>query len=126
MNNRSLWRALAIAVLVIAGAAFLSIGAYNAGVAHGIADGSRAITAPPAGTPYVYIWPRPWGFGFFPLFPILTMLFLFFVVRALLWRGPGRGGCACRDNGVPPAFEEWHRQAHGEQPRPTPTPGSST
>jgi hypothetical protein len=126
MNNRSLWRALAIAVLVIAGAAFLSIGAYNAGVAHGIADSGRAITSPPAGTPYVYIWPRPWGFGFFPFFPILTMLFLFFVVRALLWRGPGRGGWACRDNGVPPAFEEWHRRAHGEQPRPTPTAGGST
>jgi hypothetical protein len=116
MNNRSLIRVLAIVALVIASAAAIGIGAYNAGVAQGIAESGRAIAASPAGTPYVYLWPRPWGFGFFPIFPIFFVIFLFFVVRGLLWRGPWRGGWGCRYDGVPPAFDEWHRRAHGEQP----------
>ena len=124
MNNRSLVRALAIAALVIAAAAAIGFGAYNAGVAQGIAESGRAIAAPPAGTPYVYV--RPWGFGF-PFFPIVFLLFFFFVVRGLLWGGGGRGGCGYgyRYDGVPPAFDEWHRLAHGEQrpsgPAPTTT-----
>jgi len=126
MNNRSLLRALAIAALVIAGATAIGIGAYNAGVAQGIAEGGRAIAALPAGTPYVYIWPRPWGFGFFPIFPIFFLLFFLFVVRGLVWRGPWRAGWGCRYDGVPPAFDEWHRRAHGEQPTSTPTAGRTT
>ena len=126
MNNRSLLRALAIAALLIAGAAAVGIGAYNAGVAQGIAEGGRAIAAPPAGAPYVYVWPRPWGFGFFPIFPIFFLLFFLFVVRGLLWRGPWRAGRGCRYDGVPPAFDEWHRRVHGEQPMSAPTPGRTT
>src|SRR5690348_15238499 len=45
MSNRSLLRGLAVAVLAVAAAAAIGIGAYNAGVAHGIAEGGRAITA---------------------------------------------------------------------------------
>jgi len=126
MNNRTLLRALVIAALAIAVAAAIGIGAYNAGVAQGIAEGGRAIAAPPPGTQFVYLWPRPWGFGFFPFFPILFVLFLFFVMRGLLWRGPWRGGWARRYEGVPPAFEEWHRRAHGEQPTSTTAPPSRT
>ena len=124
MNNRSLLRALSIAVLVIVGAAAIGIGAYNAGVAQGIAESGRVIAAPPAGTPYVYVWPRPWGFGFFPFFPLFFLLLFFFVIRGLLWRGPWRGGWGYR--GVPPAFEEWHRRAHGEQPTTTGPHGNTT
>jgi hypothetical protein len=126
MSNRSPLRALAIAALVIAAAAAIGIGAYNAGVAQGIAETGRAITAPTAGTPYVYVWPRPWGFGFFPVFPIFFLLFLFFVLRGLLWRGPWRGGWGCGYDRVPPAFDEWHRRAHGEQLTSTPTAGRTT
>jgi hypothetical protein len=115
MNNRQLFRALAIGALIIAGAAAIGIGAYNAGVAQGIAESDRVITAPAAGTPYVYVWPRPWGFGFFPFFPIFFFLLFFFVVRGLLWRGPWRRGWGHRYDGVPPAFEEWHRRAHAGQ-----------
>ena len=103
MNNRSVWRAVALAVLVLAGAAVIAVGAYNAGMA--------------AGTPYVYVWPRPWGFGFFPIFPIFFLLFFFFVVRGLLWRGPWRGGRGPGHGGVPPRFDEWHRRAHEEMDR---------
>ena len=116
MNNRTVLRALAIAALVIAAAAAIGIGAYNAGVAQGIVESGRAVAAPPAGTPYVYVWPRPWGFGFFPFFPLFFLIFFFFLVRGLLWRGPWGDGWGCRYDGVPPAFDEWHRRAHGDQP----------
>lgn len=106
-------RALALTALVVIGGAAIAIGAYNAGVANGIAESGRMIAAPPAGPPYIYVWPRPWGFGFFPFFPILFFLFFFFVVRALLWRGRWHG--RYRYDGVPPMFEEWHRRAHAGQ-----------
>jgi hypothetical protein len=124
MNNRSLFRALAIAALVIAGAAALGIGAYNAGVAQGIAQ-SGALAAQPSGTPYPvypYLWYRPWGFGFFPIFPFFFFFLLFFfVLRGLFWRGPWRGGWGYRYEGVPPAFEEWHRRAHANPSTPPPS-----
>jgi len=126
MNNRQLFRALVIGVLIIAAAAAIGVGAYNAGVAQGIAQSGRMIAAPPAGTPYVYVWPRPWGFGFFPFFPLLFLFLFFFVVRGLLWRGRWHGGWRYRYEGVPPAFEEWHRRAHARTPDPgsrTPDPG---
>jgi hypothetical protein len=114
MNNRSALQMLAIAALVIAAAAAIGIGAYNAGVAQGIAESGRAVAAAPAGTPYVYMWPRPWGFGL-GFFPFFFLLFLLFALRGLFWRGPWRGGRGWRHDGVPPAFEEWHRRAHAEQ-----------
>jgi hypothetical protein len=117
MNNRTVRHALAIAVLATGAALAIGIGAYNAGVAHGIAESGRAIAATPAGAPYVYVWPRPWGFGFgfFPFF--FFLVFLFFVLRGLMWRGPWRGGWGYRHGGVPPAFEEWHRRAHEQRER---------
>ena len=83
MGNRGL-RALAIAALLIAAAAAIGTGAYNAGLAQGLAEAGRATAVP--GTPYVYMWPRPWGFGF-GFFPLLFVLFLFFGLRGLFWRG---------------------------------------
>ncbi len=115
MNNRQLFRALAIGALILAGAFAIGIGAYNAGVAQGIAESSRMIAAPQAGTPYVYVWPRPWGFGFFPFFPLLFLFLFFFVVRGLLWRGRWHRGGRYRYDGVPPMFDEWHRRAHAGQ-----------
>ncbi len=127
MDNRSLLRALAIAALALAVAAAIAIGAYNAGVVHGIAEGGRAATAPPIGSPYVYGWPWGWGFGFFPFFPLVFFVLLFaFVVRGLMWRGAWRGGRGCRDDGVPPAFDEWHRWAHeGQAPSRPSTTGTA-
>jgi hypothetical protein len=127
MDNRALWRALAIVALAVTVAAGIGIGAYNAGMAQGIAESGRSVAAPSPGTQFVYVWPRPWGFGFFPFFPIFPfffILFLFIVLRGLLWRGPWRGGRGRWHNGVPPAFDEWHRRAHGEQP--TSPPRSTT
>ena len=42
MNNRTVFRALAIAVLAIGSAMMIAIGAYNAGVAQGIVESGRA------------------------------------------------------------------------------------
>jgi hypothetical protein len=45
------------------------------------------------------------------------MFFFFVVLRGLVWGGPWRGGRGYyRYDGVPPAFEEWHRRAHAETP----------
>ena len=120
MNNRRLVAGLLIAALVAVGAAFVGTAVYNAGVAHGIAESGR-LAAPPAGAPYPYGWPRPWGFGFFPVFPFFFLfLLLFFMTRGFLWRGGWRAGGGCGYRGIPPApptFDEWHRRAHaGETP----------
>jgi len=119
MNNRQLVRALVIGVLFLAGAAAIGIGAYNAGVAQGLAESGRLIAAPPAGAPYVYVWHRPWGFGFFPFFPLLFLFLFFFVVRGMLWRGRWHGGWRSGGyDGVPPMFEEWHRRVHSRTSEP--------
>lgn len=139
-SNRQVFRVLGVALLVMAAAAAIAIGAYNAGVAHGIGQSAQIVTvppgggaAPPAGVPYVYMYPRPWGFHFFPVFPLFFFLIVFFILRGFLWRGPWRGGWSgsCggwgyRYGGVPPAFDEWHRRAHGEPPAPAPTHGTGT
>jgi hypothetical protein len=106
-------------IAMLAGVTFYS---YNLGVAQGVAQGvaERAVVAPPgAATVPVVFYPRPWGFGFgfFPFFPFLLVLFGFFLLRGLFWRRAWYGGrYACGQRGVPPAFDEWHRRAHG-QPR---------
>lgn len=126
MNNRSLFRALVIGALVLVGVAAIATGAYNWGLAQGIAESGRAMAAPPAGTPYVYVWPRPWGVGFFPIFPLLFLFLFFFLVRGIFWRGPWRGGYGYRCGGVPPSFDEWHRRAHeAERQAPRSSAGSA-
>jgi hypothetical protein len=104
-----------MAVVVIAALTMVGFYAYNVGLAHGVAEGARITAAPGAGT-VVAIWPRPWGFGFgfFPFFPLFFILFWIFAARGLFWHGR-RGGRACRYDGVPPAFDEWHRRAHAQQ-----------
>jgi hypothetical protein len=126
MHNRSPFRLLALALLGLAAATAIGVGAYNAGMAHGLAQGAQAV-APHSGAPYVYVWPRPWGFGFLPVFPLFFfVLFLFFVVRGALWGGPWRRGWGCGAYGVPPALDEWHRRAHGGQTSPDSAPRSTT
>jgi hypothetical protein len=75
------------------------------------------ITSPTTGVPVVAVW-QPWGFGFgfFPLFPLLFIFFWVFVLRGLFWRGGWRRHG--RYDGVPPAFEEWHRRAHAAESAP--------
>ena len=102
-----------IGLVAVAMLAAVGVYTYNLGVAQGLAESGRLVAAPGTTVPVVF-WPRPWfGFGFFPFFPLFILLWIF-VIRGLFWRNRwyGRGyGYAC--GGVPPAFDEWHRRAHG-------------
>jgi len=119
MRSRFAFRWLA-GLVMIAAVASVGIYTYNLGLAHGIAESARTIAAP--GTaPVVVLWPRPWGFGFFPFFPFLFILFWFFVARGLFWRGAWRRRMH-GEGAIPPQFEEWHRRAHAQQ-GPPPAPG---
>jgi MFS family permease len=112
MDNRSIWRGVAIALVAVAAAVAIGIGGFQMGVAHALATSGSAIAGPVV--PYAYGW-YPWhhGFGFFP---ILGLLLLFLLVRRIFWwRGPWHRHGYCRHDGVPPAFDEWHRRAHSQQ-----------
>lgn len=80
-----------LGIALVAAVAGVGVYTYNLGLAHGIGRGQLA-AAPGSGAPVV-IWPGPWGFGFFPFFPLM-ILFWIFAARALFWRGAWRGrGC---------------------------------
>ena len=140
MYGRSGFRLLLVLVLVV-GVAFLGIGAYNAGIAAGIAQGAGAAVPPgtvvaPGVVPYYGWHPSGFGFGFFGFLGTLLFLFLIFaLIRAVVfggrgrgWGGPGRWGPggpggpgdAGHDHwkGSPWAgraretFDEWHRESH--------------
>src|SRR6478736_5497864 len=116
MRNRF---ALRIMIGLLMGLALVMVGgyAYNLGVVHGIAESSRVAAAPGTGAPIVAVWPRPWGFGWFPIFPLFFIFGLLFLVRGLYWREAwGCGyGYHYGSPGVPPAFDEWHRRAHEQE-----------
>jgi hypothetical protein len=97
-------------VLMVAALMTVGMYAYNLGIARGMAESSRVVAG--TGVPVVAVW-HPWGFGFgfFPFFPLLFILFWVFAVRGLFWRGGWRGR-SWRHDAVPPAFEEWHRRLH--------------
>ena len=100
----------AIVLAVVLLSALTGVVAYNIGLSHGLAQtvGAQAAAVPP----YPYGWYRPWGFGFG--FPFLFFALIWFVVlRGLWWGGPRwRHRYDAGAYGVPPAFEQWHRQAH--------------
>jgi hypothetical protein len=102
-----------IGLLAVAALAAVGVYTYNLGVAHGLTEAARMST-PATGVPVVAWWPRPWGFGFFPFFPLLFILFWIVLLRGFFWRARWHGACGC--TGVPPAFDEWHRRAHGADP----------
>jgi hypothetical protein len=114
--NHSTWRAVILPIVALGVLAAVGIGAYNAGMAHGLAGAAATadpLVGPVQGAP-VYAWHGHWGPGFFPIFPIFFGLFFFVALtRVLTGGGPWlRGGWARRDEGVPPMFDEWHRRAH--------------
>ncbi len=124
MHDRSPFRALVVLLLALAGAAAIGLAAYNAGVQHGFVEASRSVALPPEGTPHVHAWPGPWHGGYFPVFPlIVAFLLVLFVLRGFAWRG-GRGCGPRRFDGVPPAFDEWHRRAHDRMTGAPPPPSS--
>jgi hypothetical protein len=107
MGNR-IWFWIAVGVLAMATLAGVSTYSFNAGLAQGLADNGRAVA----------FAPRPWGWGFgFPVFPFFLIFFWFVVLRGLFWRGPW-GYRRWHHDGVPAAFDEWHRRAHARQDPP--------
>lgn len=131
MDGKLGFRIVAAIVLMaaIAGVAFL---AFNAGVATHV-----QVPAPAAGQGMY----RPYGFGFWPMFPffglgcfgpLLALLLLVLAVRAFAFMlfGPrwGRWGMhrAWRhgwdqEGGLPSMFKEWHDRAHGQPSKPDET-----
>ncbi|HSS75383.1 MAG TPA: hypothetical protein VLV54_01430 [Thermoanaerobaculia bacterium] len=111
MSNLSRLSVLVVALLLAVG---VGVGAYQAGVAHGIEQSGKIIVPPPGPYPYPYPYPYygwhgPWHFGFFG--PLVFFAFWFLILRGLFWRRAGYGGgCGYRGR-----FEEWHRQAHGRE-----------
>ncbi len=110
MENRPAFNWL-IGVVVLTVLAMVGVYAYNLGLTHGLAESGRIAAG--QGTPIV-VWPRPWGFGFFPIFPLLVLVFWFVVLRGCLWGRHRWYGAYGRD-GLPPMFDEWHRRAHEQQ-----------
>jgi len=110
MNRPKIWRRALGAVLAIGIAVAFAMGAYHAGQA---SVGQPDAVAHASG----YGWH---GFFFAPFFFLFLLLL---TARVLFWRGHGHGrrGCHYNVDRVPPAFEEWHRRAHEQQP-----PESST
>ena len=123
MDGRTIWRALAVVLLV---AVIVGIGAalYNAGLTAGIAEGVRqaAASGEPVAFPYGYGYgpyvhgPFGGGFGFFGLIAWILVLFLAIgLVRAAFGRGhhgggPGRGPGGW--GGRAEMAADWHRELH--------------
>jgi hypothetical protein len=124
MNGRSVAR-LVLALVIIAGVAFLGVGAYNAGVSQGLAQAGQVVAAPgsyPVG-PYVGGWGyglgHGLGFGFFGFLGTLFFIFLFIgLLRAAFGHGRGWGGRGGWGGpGDPRARDRWEarvREVHDE------------
>ncbi len=133
MNGKIVLGILA-AILFFCALASIGSFAYNAGVAQGALSRVELAPAPaapaPAPAPVAPSYPydpygRHWGFGwniFGFLGPLFVFLILFAIFRRLLW-GPRWGWGHRRywgwGYGAPPAFDEWHRQAHQAGPSQT-------
>ena len=144
--------AFVLLLVLAAGAAGLGLYAYNTGVARGLADSGKLVAPQAGAAPYPYMGPffhyglfGP-GFGLLNCFFLLIGLgFLFMLVRGIMfvvfgprhwhdadgpngpgfrhWRGPWGHGPWGR--GYPPFFEDWHRQAHGQEKPQEPPAGSN-
>mgnify|MGYP001573805034 CR=1 FL=1 len=130
---------LLLVALIVGGGGIV----YKAGVTQGISQAPAVATAisqaaengqaipPMAYGPYGYGHPYSFGylhFGFFPFSVVcgsIIFLFVFFGVLRMVffctWRNvSGHHGPWGRhwEGGIPPMFNEWHKQAHEEKPAP--------
>ena len=128
MNGRIILIGLLVLAL-LAGAVGVGVYAYNAGVAQGLVDSGKLVMPAPGAVPpvigavpygygYGWGWHRPFGFGFGCLgliFPLLFFFLIFGFLRRAFWGGGRHHGPWGGNPST--AFDEWHRRAHGEQPR---------
>lgn len=130
MNGRTIARVI-LALVLITGAVFLGIGAYNAGVTQGLVQSGQVVVSPGAyvGAPYVGPYVGGWGYGYghgFSFFGFLGTLFFIFLLFGLLraafgrgrgWGpgGPGRwGGPGGWDRHDPRGWEGRAREIHDD------------
>ena len=114
---------LVVGVILLA---IVGVVAYNIGWSDGVGTHLPATAA--GAPPYYYYGYGPHafglGFGIFGFFWFLFVVFcLFWLFRLAFWgrRGwGGKWGSGHYGHGMPPGIDqrmqEWHRQAHGEQP----------
>jgi hypothetical protein len=122
MQGINRWAAISLAMVAVLIAVGIGAGAYQAGIAHGLALQIPAGTTPPevAYGWYGYGWHRPWGFGLF--FPFFFVLLWIAVLRGIFWGGRRRWHYYYRHwDDMPSRFDEWHRRAH-EQMKPDASP----
>ncbi len=105
--RRSMW--IVVLLLMVLGGIAIGVGAYNAGVNHGLAETGHAVQVIRYAGPG---WGFPFGFLFFPLFLFL----IFALVRGAFWGKRWRGGYGDHSRGGPHAIEDWHRRQHDETP----------
>lgn len=134
--NRKIVFGILLALLLITGVVSMGVYAYNAGVAQGLVESAKLTDLPPEAAARVYPYyggpfgfHRPFGFGFLGCFgPLFFILLLFLLFRGLMWGGPWGRGHGWKygpwEKGVPPMFEEWHRQAHSQGGESTPPQAS--
>jgi hypothetical protein len=111
---------VALLLLVILIGVSIGVGAYHAGVNHGLTQARE-------GGQVIRVVGPGYGFGFFPfglfLFPLFFFL-IFGLFRAAFWGrrwgGPGPGhegwdsGHWSKGRGA--MFEDWHRRQHQQEP----------
>jgi hypothetical protein len=106
-------------ILTLVIAAIVGVGAYQLGVAQGLATTGTAVA------PAVYYHPFFFGgFGF--LFPLLFIFLIFALIRGAFGRGRGWGygggwGGPGYYQSPRERLEELHREMHGEKPKDTGT-----
>ena len=105
-------------ILTLVIAAIVGVGAYQLGVAQGLAATGTAVA------PAVYYHPFFFGgFGF--LFPLLFIFLIFALIRGAFWGGWGRryGGWGGGYGYPSPRerLEDLHREMHSEKPKDTGT-----
>lgn len=101
--RRSMW--IVVLLLMVLGGIAIGVGAYNAGLNHGLAETGHAVQVIRYAGPG---WGFPFGFLLFPLFLFL----IFALVRGAFWGRRWRDGYGDHSPGGPHAFEEWHRRQH--------------
>jgi hypothetical protein len=104
---------IVVLLVVILGGVALGIGAYNAGVSHGLTEAGHATQVVRVVGPGGFF---PFGFFLFPLFFFLLLFLLRAAFWGRRWGGPGGGrweaGRSSHGRGA--MFEDWHRRQHGQ------------
>ncbi|PYM39474.1 MAG: hypothetical protein DME17_00725 [Candidatus Rokuibacteriota bacterium] len=118
--NRRILVGVAVGLVALVAAAAIGTTAYRAGVVRGLADAGRLPAPDASGGRVLYdgsygpFWHHgPFVFGFFGfLFPLLGVVLIFGLLRAVFWGPRCAGPYRLTKAGGPPMLAEWHSRAH--------------